>query len=710
MIVNFPTPSKQQIVINITDPQDPLFLYILEIGEGEFHFLKQELSLLIEFQHFPQKFFEMLELCTGTYNNTLNNNEILMNKSMGGLSLQSSYVSILHHNTSTNEALLIIQEITQFRQLNHLILRFKPASDSNLKKYLGNLVKDYKSKSESLQKDNSRLNENLESCYKDLKIFKDEVNTIKISHNSEIENLKIEHMKEVNELKRLTFEDHKSKLEQKEGEKQNLISEYENKIDDLMQKLNNLTNEKLQLEDYKIKLEASERDLIGKNSIISSELRVYKEEVENLRSTTTNLNQTSFSQEKYLTELKIKSESLQSQLDEKEKNIVNLTHLVDNLNKQKSDLEDSYKSLKSTNNKLEDKLQASIAEINKGNEIIQKIQGDLKAYKEKMKIKQQAIKAQEQLINQKQISSEDLIKNINELKREVERKEEEVKSCKSTLDLYKLKIEEGEKKLEENSNVISYLNQRLNESYMPFKTLVKGDTLNNINMGATFSSGFNNLGSTGNSNNLMNNINTNVPISSVRNLRERDRPEETAQIENNKFSEFQNTGGSSFGKQAYFNSLAFQSQGSFNNNFSNPVYNLNTQSQNQSQGSQGGNMNSYNFQGMILPETNFTNYSKNLPGTSGNLTKEKSFPVYNNNGPLSNTLTSNKNTTSGNLLSKCEIINLIFLGHKYGNTSSKIENNYSASNTQQSQSGSNNNITSSPMNYLNDQNYNIVIN
>lgn len=656
MIVNFPTPSKQQIVINITDPQDPLFLYILEIGEGEFHFLKQELSLLIEFQHFPNKFFEMLELCTGSYNNTLNNNENLMNKSIGGgLSLQSSYVSILHHNTSTNEALLIIQEITQFRQLSHLILRFKPASDSNLKKYLGNLVKDYKSKTENLQKENSRLNDNLESCYKDLKIFKDEVNTIKNSHNSELENLKIEHMREVNELKRLTFEDHKLKIENKETEKQNLISEFENKIDDLMQKLNNLSNEKLQLEDYKIKLEASERDLIGKNSILSSELRVYKEEVENLRSTTTNLNQTSFNQEKFLTEFKIKSESLQSQLEEKEKNVVNLTHLVDNLNKQKSDLEDSYKSLKSTNNKLEDKLQASISEINKGNEIIQKIQGDLKTYKEKMKIKQQAIKAQEQLINQKQSSSEDLIKNINDLKREIERKDEEVKSCKSTLDLYKLKIEEGEKKLEENSNVISYLNQRLNESYMPFKTLVKGDNMsNNINMGATFSSGFNNLGNTGTSNILMNNINSNVPLSSVRSLKDRERSEDIVQGENYKFNEFQNTGSSSFGKQAYFNSLAFQSQGSFNNNFSNPVNNLNTQSQNQSQGSHGGNMNGYNFQGMILPETNFTNYSKNLVVASGNISKEKNLPVFINSGQLSNTLTSNKNTTSGNLLSKSQ--------------------------------------------------------
>ena len=675
MILNFPTPSKQQIVINITDPQDPLFLLILEIGEGEFHYLKQELSLLIEFQHFPQKFFEMLELCSINSSNNNFNNDILMNKSM----VQSNYVAILHQSSSTNEALLIVQEITQFRQLNHLILRFKPASDLNLKKYLGNLVKDFKCKSENLQKDNTRLNENLESCYKDLKIFKDEVGSIKNYHNSEIENMKIEHMKEVNELKRTNFEEGRAKMDQKENEKQNLVTEYESKIEDLIQKINNLTTDKISLENHKIKLEASERDLIGKNSIINSELRVYKEEVDNLRSTTTNLNQTSFSQEKFLTELKIKNELLHGQLEEKEKNIVNLSQLVDNLNKQKADMEESYKSVKNTNNKLEDKLQASIAEINKGNEIIQKLQGDLKAFKDKVKVKQQAIKAQEQLITQKQISYEDLIKNINELKREVEKREEEVKSGKVTMDLYKSKIEEGEKKLEENSNVISYLNQRLNESYMPFKTMAKSD----VNMGATFSSGFNNnnLG-----NNLGNNINSNVPLSSVRNFRDR---EETYNLDKDKNPDFQNTG-SSFGKQPYFNSMAFQSQGSFNYNFSNPgANNVVTANNNSvSMGNGIGNNLANNIQGnnlgngLILPETNFTNYSKNITsiGNFGNLAGNKfsntiggnignnmtgqnlqNYQSQNNNYGNSNMSSTNGNKNTNNLLSKHINYSLIFI-------------------------------------------------
>jgi len=378
MTINFISPSKQQISICITDPIDPLFLFQVDIGEQEFHFLKQELSLLIEFQHFPQKFFEMLELCSqngiimnNSYKENINESNIL-NKTIGHI--QSNYVCILHHNSNSNEALLIIQEITQFRQLNHLIVRFKSATDSILKKYLANLVKEYKSKSENFCKESLRLAENLESSNKEIKYLKDELSNIKTSHFNDMENFKIEHFKEINGTKEKLFEDSKLKLEMKENEKNSIINELENKSKEDRIKIESLNQEKLILEDQKIKLEAKERDLEGKNSILQSELKVYKDEVENLRGASTSLNQNNYNNEKILAELRIRNEFLIKQSEEKEKNILNLTQLVENLTKQKSELDDYLKSSKNINNKLEEKLQASIAEINKGNEIIQKLQ------------------------------------------------------------------------------------------------------------------------------------------------------------------------------------------------------------------------------------------------------------------------------------------------------------------------------------------------
>lgn len=146
----------------------------MEISETEFHSIKQEQSLLIEFQQFPSKFYEMLELSSNMPNNNPQNSKfddvnLNFNKSMA-----ANYVCILHF-TNPTDALLIIQEITQFRQLNHLILRVKAANDNLLKKYLSGLAKDFKSKYENLVKENSELSENYDNCSNNLKNCRDDL-------------------------------------------------------------------------------------------------------------------------------------------------------------------------------------------------------------------------------------------------------------------------------------------------------------------------------------------------------------------------------------------------------------------------------------------------------------------------------------------------------------------------------------------------------
>ena len=144
----------------------------MEISETEFHSIKQEQSLLIEFQQFPSKFYEMLEMSCfspNPQNSKFDDINLNFNKS-----LSTNYVCILHY-TNPTDALLIIQEITQFRQLNHLILRVKVANDTLLKKYLSGLAKDFKNKYENLVKENSELSENYENCSNNLKNCRDEL-------------------------------------------------------------------------------------------------------------------------------------------------------------------------------------------------------------------------------------------------------------------------------------------------------------------------------------------------------------------------------------------------------------------------------------------------------------------------------------------------------------------------------------------------------
>ena len=58
----------QVLEVQLTDESDPFFLYQLDIGEDDFHTLKSEQNLLVDFAHFPVKFIELLEECIACRN------------------------------------------------------------------------------------------------------------------------------------------------------------------------------------------------------------------------------------------------------------------------------------------------------------------------------------------------------------------------------------------------------------------------------------------------------------------------------------------------------------------------------------------------------------------------------------------------------------------------------------------------------------------
>ena len=49
--------------MEVTDDTDPFFLFAMDVNEADFHDLKQDQCLLVDFATFPSKFIELLEKC-----------------------------------------------------------------------------------------------------------------------------------------------------------------------------------------------------------------------------------------------------------------------------------------------------------------------------------------------------------------------------------------------------------------------------------------------------------------------------------------------------------------------------------------------------------------------------------------------------------------------------------------------------------------------
>ena len=601
--------KQPHLIIQVTNPNDPLFLYSLDLSEIEYQQLKTEQSLLVDFQNFPDFITKMFYFCKNDKDDIYS-----CVLTLGGVS----------ENFSGGNGILAVEEKTQYRKLNHLILKLQAANDISLKKYLSDVSKEYKEKFENLSQKYSDLSQNYEIIQKENLNLKENLQKIEYEHKTSLDNLLNEKNKEINSIKENNFKENKKQLELMETDKNKTISDLENKISQLQGILDDATKNKTQLEEHKLKLEINQKDLEGKFAISNTELNVYKTEITNLRQENSDLNKKCLNYEKNLTEFNFKNESILKQLEEKNKSLENMKQLIDSLNKQRDSNEDTIKSLKAANNKLENKLQLSIKEINKGNDIIQRLQNDIKNQKSKIKSTKNELNTQEQLINQKQILLDEQNKTIKDLKRDNETKEQEIIGLKNQINNYNNKLNENEKLIEENKQMILYLNKNLNEnSKNPFKSRFNNYSSLDIN-------NMNNMNNLNTMNLKSNNIepNTNLNLNNI-----------------NTFSNNNNDIEQNFG---------------IHSQISNKQLNINNNTNTNNNYLQ--NSLSSNTSGMIMPETNFTGYkfnSEKIGGSMGNkylnntnagigLGTGGSLLAHKYGGSVTNSMSINKNENNMN--------------------------------------------------------------
>lgn len=124
----------------MTDENDPYFLYVLDVGEQDFHHLKRDQSLLVEFLVFPSKLIELIELCLNSNANSTSNTN---SSNVDSLSNTSNSQSLLEYNSSIFTAnldmaggALTIVESNKFKQLTHISLQLRLGNDAAIKGYL----------------------------------------------------------------------------------------------------------------------------------------------------------------------------------------------------------------------------------------------------------------------------------------------------------------------------------------------------------------------------------------------------------------------------------------------------------------------------------------------------------------------------------------------------------------------------------------------
>lgn len=433
------TPSlHQQLHLEITDETDAFFLYSLSIGESDFHVLKSDQRLVVDFQTFPEKLLEMLR--------------DVPNRLYASLAVQSP-----------QEAHFALVESNQFRELPHLSLKFRKGNDEALKDYMSTKLAEFKTNNElqtkravQAEEENVRLRQRCEEYDITLRRLREEqktiTDTLQSKHAIELGGLKEEQATRLETIQR-------QNLLERTALEQNL----RNKVDELSAKLQkyeadiqSLTQEKYQLETS----EARNKETIATKS---ANLTENDAEVHKLRAQTKSLESSKYQLEKQVTELEWNVKLLSEKIAEKDHLTLNQAELTQQTQAKTTTMEETLTIYKQQVAQGEEKFQYCVAEIEKGNTYIKKLSEQVKNLKASLQTKKRHIDELKQTIN-------DTEKNISEERRlaesfqsDLQKNAEQEETRQKELEALNKNLNEARDMIKNNQQVIDYLNKQLTE-------------------------------------------------------------------------------------------------------------------------------------------------------------------------------------------------------------------------------------------------------
>ncbi|XP_043316469.1 spindle assembly abnormal protein 6 homolog isoform X2 [Cervus canadensis] len=451
---------RKDLVIRLTDDADPFFLYNLVISEEDFQSLKFQQGLLVDFLAFPQKFIDLLQQCTQEYA-----------KDIPRFLLQLVSTEAILDNSP---AFLNVIETNPFKHLTHLSLKLLPGNDVEIKKFLADCLKCSKEEKLSLTQSLDDVTRQLNFTQKTLSEKIQELDKLRNEWASHTATLSNKHSQELTNEKEKALQAQVQYQQQHEQQKKDLEILHQRNIQQLQNRLSELETANKDLTERKYKGDSTIRELKAKLSGVEEELQRAKQEVLSLRRENSTLDAECHEKEKHINQLQTKVAVLEQEIKDKDQLVLRTKEAFDTIQEQKVALEENAEKNQVQLGKLEATIKSLSAELLKANEIIKKLQGDLKTLMGKLKLKNTVTIQQEKLLAEKEEKLQKEQKELQDVGQSLRIKEQEVCKLQEQLEATVQKLEESKQLLKNNEKLITWLNKELNENQLVRKQDVLG--------------------------------------------------------------------------------------------------------------------------------------------------------------------------------------------------------------------------------------------
>ncbi|XP_066298251.1 spindle assembly abnormal protein 6 homolog [Branchiostoma lanceolatum] len=446
---------KKELVVRLTDDSDLFFLFNLALGEEDFQMLKSQQGLLVDFGAFPQKFIDLLELC-------------LQEEQKENPKFLLQFVS--GSGSDRGCAHLNIVETNPFKHLTHLALRFAPGNDTDVKKYLAVCLKNLKEERSALQhkleSTEAELSQRLRNTQDALSSKSVELDKLKSELQTTTSSLTNKHVQEVTSEREKALKVQTDLQQQIDHTRRELEQTHRQASRQMEARVNELETVNKDLTDRRYRAESTIRDLKSKLAGLEEESHRAKQEVQSLRRENGSLDSECHEKDKRLSQLKTRVAVLEQEVKDKEEVGERTNQLMETTHEQKRRLEESLEQKQVQIAKMETTIKSMSEEILKGNEIIKRLQGDLKGYMSKMKLKNAVTTKQEKVLTEKERDLERASQELKTAREHLKQKEEENRKLNETLESTMEKLEESKQLLKTNENVIQWLNKQVTESQL----------------------------------------------------------------------------------------------------------------------------------------------------------------------------------------------------------------------------------------------------
>ena len=388
-------PRNQKVLhIQLTDEADAFLLYTLDISEDDFHALKTEQSILVDFPTFPSKFVELLKHC----------------QSAAGED-HPRFVAVL--STLGGAPVLTVTETNPFRQLAHLALRFVSGNDAAIKKYLAGRVADFKAQlaltRDELGERTAQLQETAELAAGQT----EKLRTIEEDHVRALHELDVKQQSQLASAKEAAVAAQQEMSRLADQERSRVVERSETELSTTRQSLTRVQSELGQLTSAHHELELKLREKTSRLQGAEEEVTLLKKETTSLREESSRL---STSKHKLEKERDVELAAARQSVQDKEALLAKMTSLHEAASDGKRHLDETLSVFKDNNAKLQEKLKASAAEITRGNAIIQKLQADNRGLKGQLKLKATVMLQQQEHTSAKQSELEHSERGMAELR------------------------------------------------------------------------------------------------------------------------------------------------------------------------------------------------------------------------------------------------------------------------------------------------------